>query len=244
MRFTSQTTGNGVTQRSFTLDGVPGVLWSPTAAAGTVPLVLLAHGGGQHSRFPGMVARAGRLVAGGFAVAAIDAPGHGDRPRTARHERSVTALREAMAAGRPVGDLVARFNAEIAEQAVPEWRATLDALREVDGLDGRVGFGGTSMGSMIGIPLVAAEPRIRAAVLGLVGHGSLAEAAARVTVPVEFLMQWDDEQIPRDAALALFDALGSREKTLHANPGGHGQVPEFETDSRVRFFARHLQQGG
>ncbi len=38
----------------------------------------------------------------------------------------------------------------------------------------------------------------------------------------------------------LFDAIGSAEKTLHANPGGHMNVPMFEADSSERFFARHL----
>jgi len=30
------------------------------------------------------------------------------------------------------------------------------------------------------------------------------------------------------------------EKTLHANPGRHGEVPPFEVDSSERFFLRHL----
>ncbi len=34
--------------------------------------------------------------------------------------------------------------------------------------------------------------------------------------------------IPRDSGLALFGALASGEKTLHANPGGHTGVPRFE----------------
>jgi hypothetical protein len=38
----------------------------------------------------------------------------------------------------------------------------------------------------------------------------------------------------------VFDALGSAEKTLHANSGQHGDLPRFETDSALRFFARHL----
>jgi hypothetical protein len=67
-----------------------------------------------------------------------------------------------------------------------------------------------------------------------------AEAAARITVPVEFLVQWDDERVPRTQSLALFDTLASAEKTLHANPGKHGEVPASETDSTLRFFARHL----
>ncbi|WP_202971110.1 hypothetical protein [Saccharothrix sp. ALI-22-I] len=86
----------------------------------------------------------------------------------------------------------------------------------------------------------AAEPRVRAAVLGLCGALASAEDAARITVPVEFLMQWDDERVPRDQSLALFDALASAEKTLHANPGKHGETPAFELDSTLRFFSRHL----
>ncbi len=97
-----------------------------------------------------------------------------------------------------------------------------------------------SLGTAIGLPLVAAEPRVTAAVLGLMGHETLAEAAARITVPVEFHLQWDDEIVPRDSGLALFDAIGSAEKTLHANPGRHGEVPRFEVDSSERFFSRHL----
>jgi hypothetical protein len=77
-------------------------------------------------------------------------------------------------------------------------------------------------------------------VLGLGGISAKAEAAARITVPVEFLMQWDDERVPRSAGLALFDALASADKTLHGNPGRHGDLPSFEMDSSLRFFARHL----
>ena len=105
---------------------------------------------------------------------------------------------------------------------------------------GPVGYWGLSLGSLIGVPFVAAEPRVTAAVLGLAGHQTLAEAAARITVPVEFVLQWDDELVPRESGLALFDAFGSAEKTLHANPGPHVGVPTFELDSSERFFARHL----
>lgn len=76
--------------------------------------------------------------------------------------------------------------------------------------------------------------------LGLGGAVASAEAAARITVPVEFLLQWDDERVPRAQGLALFDALASAEKTLHANRGRHGETPAFEVDSTLRFFARHL----
>jgi len=241
MRFTSETTSNGVSERLFTPGGIPGVLWSPADATGSRPLVLLGHGGGQHKKVPGLVARAHRYVtACGFAVAAIDAPGHGDRPRTAQDEQFAAGLRERMAAGEPVGPYIVRYNAALAERAVPEWQATLDALQ--DQADGPVGFYGVAMGSAIGVPLAAADSRIAAAVFGLIGHETLAEAAARVTVPVEFLLQWDDELVPRESGLALFGAFASREKTLHANPGRHMDLPRFELDSSQRFFARHLHE--
>jgi pimeloyl-ACP methyl ester carboxylesterase len=243
MLFTSETTSDGVSERLFTIGDIPGVLWTPADAAGSRPLVLLCHGGGQHKKAPGVVARAHRYVtAGGFAAAAIDNPGHGDRPKTPEDKQFILELREQMAKGEPVGPQIARYNTALAVRAVPEWRATLDALQDLDqiGADGPVGFWGVSLGSAIGIPLVVAEPRITAAVFGLVGRYPLSEMAAGVTIPVEFLVQWDDELIPRDLGLALFDAFASREKTLHANPGRHVEVPRFEVESSLLFFARHL----
>ncbi|MET7462984.1 alpha/beta hydrolase [Nonomuraea sp. NPDC005501] len=237
MRFTSQTSIDGVTERSFTLGETPGVLWTPDDAEPRA-LILIGHGGGQHKQAPGVVARAIRLAAEHrFAAAAIDAPAHGGRPRTAEHDRIITEMRARMAgAGDPL-PLLAELHALLAAQTVPEWRSVLDALGDL----GPVGYWGMSLGCALGIPLVAAEPRIRAAVLGLSGTSSAsAEAAAGVTVPVQFMVQWDDELVPREDALALFDALASGEKTLHANPGKHGDLPAFEADSALRFFARHL----
>ena len=246
MHFTSETTVNGVSERLFTLDGVPGALWSPTDTPAGRPLVLLCHGGGQHSRAPGLVARAHRYVTScGFVVAAIDAPGHGDRPRTDQDDRFTAGIRKRVAAGEPVGPELARHNAELAVRAVPEWRAALDGIQELDfiGPVGPVGFWGVSLGSAIGVPLAAVEPRITAAVFGLAGHDTVAEAARHVNVPIEFLLQWDDELVPRDSALALFGAFASHEKTLHANPGRHAGVPRFELESSERFFTRHLTHG-
>ena len=244
MRFMSMTTSDGVCEQDFTLDGIPGVLWVPAGAAGPRPLVLLGHGGGGgHKKATGLLARSRRLVTGcGFAAAAIDMPGFGDRAKTEQDERFVAEIRARQAAGEPIGPLVARHNAALAERAVPEWRSVLDALQALDvvGPGGPVGYWGVSLGTRIGVPLAAAEPRITAAVFGLASRDMLAEAAARVAIPVEFLLQWDDELVPREEGLALFDAFASAEKTLHANPGRHGQVPAFELASTERFFARHL----
>lgn len=247
VHFTAETSSNGVVERDFTVGEVPGVLWSPASGSDRAPLVLLGHGGGRDSKAPGMVGRAHRLVADcGFAVAAIDAPGHGGRSRTATDEREIAALQQAMAVGEPVGPIVVRYNADIAQRAVPEWQVTLDALQDLPEIgEGSVGYFGMNMGTAIGVPLTAVDPRITAAVFGVFWYDeSLAEAARRITVPVEFVLQWDDEHIPRQSGLALFDAFASKEKTLHANAGAHKEVPRFEVDSVVRFFARHLGRVG
>jgi hypothetical protein len=46
--------------------------------------------------------------------------------------------------------------------------------------------------------------------------------------------------VPRQEGLEQFEAFASAEKTLHVNPGGHGDVPTFERESTERFFTRHL----
>ncbi|MBP1161967.1 alpha/beta hydrolase [Rhodococcus sp. PvR099] len=247
MHFTAETSSNGVVERNFTLGDITGLLWSPASGSEPAPLVLMAHGGGQHKRAPGILARAHRFVrACGFHVAALDAPGHGERPRTAADEQHIAVLRQAQAAGEPLGPVVVEIHKDLAARAVPEWRATLDALLALPeiGADVPVGFWGIMQGTGIGVPLTAAEPRIAAAVFGCLGHESLTEAAAQITVPIEFLLQWDDEHVERQSGLALFDAFASKEKSLHANAGGHVDMPRFEMDSATRFFARHLGQVG
>jgi dienelactone hydrolase len=242
MRFTSETSSDGVVEQLFSLGEIPGVLWTPAGAASARPLVRMGHGGGQHKKAPDIVAHARRLAAEcGFAVAAVDVPGHGDRPVDEEYDRIATENQARVNAGAELAPLIAAFQALVAGQTVPEWRAVIDAVQALDYVGaGPVGYWGVSLGCGLGVPFVAAEPRVRAAVLGLGGALASAEPAARITIPVEFLVQWDDERVPRAQSLALFDALGTAEKTLHANPGGHGEVPAFERDSTLRFFARHL----
>jgi dienelactone hydrolase len=241
MHFTCRTSSDGVTEQSFVLGEIPGVLWTPQQSSGNPPLILLGHGGGQHKAAPGIVSRARRFAAAGFTVVAIDAPNHGDRPKDEEFSRIAAQMRAAIADGRDAVELVVRMHNYLAAQAVADWQAVLTAVQRLDQVgEGPVGYCGMSMGCGLGIPLIAAEPRIRAAVLGLLGVHGVAEDAARITVPVQFLVQWDDQIVPRDQSLALFDALASTEKTLHADPGNHGDVPSFEVDSWLRFFERHL----
>ena len=240
MRFTSeQRLDDGVLEREFTLGEIPGVLWTPGPAP--APLILSGHNGGLHKRHPRLVARARHYAAKyGFAVAAIDAPGHGDRPRSAVDEQARTDLRRAMEAGEPVDEIVDAFIVPLVERAVPEWRTTLDALLSLPEIGGPVGYEGMTA---IGIRLAMVEPRISAVVFFAGGFvpDVLREAARQVTMPLQFLLQWDDEGMERQPTLDLFDAFGTREKTLHANLGGHGGVPWFEVDDAARFFTRHLK---
>ncbi|GAA4620619.1 hypothetical protein GCM10023196_005310 [Actinoallomurus vinaceus] len=246
LHFTAETSSNGVLERDFTMGEIPGVLWSPVSGSDHAPLVLMGHGGGLHKKTPGLMARAHELViTRGFTVVAIDAPGHGDRPRAAEDEQARADLREAMVAGdtERVASVSVRYGASLAERAVPEWQATLDALQQLPeiGAEAPIGYGGgITLGTAIGIPLTAIEPRITAAIFGggFVVHEALIEAARRITVPVQFLLPWDDEHVDRQSALALFDAFASKEKTLHANPGDHRTIRWFGIDDE--FLVRHL----
>jgi alpha-beta hydrolase superfamily lysophospholipase len=244
MQFTAQTSSNGVVERSFTLGEVTGVLWSPASGSEHAPLVLTGHGGGQHKRAPGVVARAHHYVTTcGFTVSAIDAPGHGDRPRNTQDQQWVAALRAARAAGEPIDTIVIDYNSSLAERAVPEWRATVDALQALPdiGTEAPIGYGGMTLATAIGVPLTAIEPRITAAVFGgAFMCDALSDAARRITIPTQVLLPWDDEEISRQHGLALFDAFAAKEKTLHAIPGGHREVPWFEVEDSARFFHRHL----
>lgn len=186
LHFTAESSSNGMLERDFSVGDVPGVLWSPVSGtAHHLPLILMGHGGGNHKKHPAMAGRAQRLVTGcGFHVAVIDAPGHGDRPRTAHDEQEIAELFRARAAGEPEGPIVVRYNAYLADLAVPEWQATLDALQKLPevGTTGPVGYFGLNMGTAIGVPLVAIEPRITAAVFGQHWPDALVEKAKRITI--------------------------------------------------------------
>lgn len=230
---------DGVLEREFTLGEIPGTLWTPGSAP--APLVLMAHNNGLPKADARLVARARYTAARGFAVATIDAAGCGDRPRTAADDQARARLKQAMQAGEPVDEIFESFIGPLVENAVPEWRATLDVLLGLPGVSGRVGYSGGW--TALGIRLAAVEPRIAAAGFFAGGYVPRAqrEEARQVTIPLLFLLQWDDEGNPRQRALDLFDAFGSKEKTLHANLGGHTGTPWFELEDGCRFLERHLR---
>jgi dienelactone hydrolase len=244
MQLHNSTAPDGVVQHHFSVDDVPGVLWSPEPGDEPGPLVLMGHPGGLHKEALGLVGRALALVRTfGWHVAAIDAPGHGDRARSADDEAWVAAMQRARAAGEPLGAIVSEFNGSIAERAVPEWRAVLDELLRLPRIDaGRpVGYTGMTLATEIGLRLVAADDRIGAAVVGAAfASEALVRVANSVEAPVQYLLPWDDAEIDRESGLALFDALGSAEKSLHVFPGPHQRVPAAEVADSNRFLERHL----
>jgi predicted esterase len=118
-------------------------------------------------------------------------------------------------------------------------------VRSLDGVPavlaehgGPVGFWGLSQGARVGLPLLAAEPRIAAAVLGL-ADGPIASAPL-VTAPVLFYNQSDDDMIEPGACRALFDALGSADKTLVENPGGHLDLPRETVEESAAWLDHKL----
>ena len=104
------------------------------------------------------------------------------------------------------------------------------------------------MGTRIGVPLAAAKPRIKAAVLGLFGlfpegravMEGFAASARSIQVPLIVVFQWDDRLMTRQSGLDLFDAFASKEKAMHINPGSHVAIPTPETATWKPFFIRHL----
>ena len=71
----------------------------------------------MHKKAPGLVARALHSVTTyGFTIAAIDAPGHGDRPRNLQDQQWAEAIHQARAAGEPIAPIVIDHNMSLAER--------------------------------------------------------------------------------------------------------------------------------
>ncbi|WP_062465200.1 hypothetical protein [Demequina soli] len=228
-------------ERDLTLGDAPGILWTPALADSPTPLILLGHPGDIGRMRPRLEARARAAAAQGFASVTLELPGTGARARIVALDEARAELRAAVLAGeRPTEDVVDRLILPLVDQAAAEWRALVDALLELPGIGGPVAVSGGIVS--LGVRLAATDPRIVAASLfaGSWVPAAILEEARTVTVPAHVLLQWDDEGNDRQQALDLFDALGSTEKTLQANLGGHTGVPSFAGDDAARFLARHL----
>ncbi|MGH9083625.1 MAG: dienelactone hydrolase family protein, partial [Acidimicrobiales bacterium] len=194
-------TSGGVRRRRFDVGGsVPGLLWTPADGAPS-PLVLIGHGGSGSKSEHYVAGLARRLVLRHrTAAAAIDGPVHGDRRPDPDAPPGLVLLEWAQR--------WANDGEAMTDGMVADWRATIDALAPLPEIgDGPVGWWGLSLGTILGLPLVAADERIGAAVLGLMGltgptRERIGRDAARVRCPVLFFVQWDDTLFPRRDALA------------------------------------------
>lgn len=260
MKTIEEVTEQGVVERRVDFqcgeETVPAIIWNPEGVTTPRPTVLIGHGGTQHKRVPNILSLARRLVRHhGYAVVAIDAPGHGDRIIDPAMAELARRNLEARLGGESSGRLAIpdrnpeqmKAMAQRSIQGAHEWKQVLDQITELPEIgDGPFGYWGVSMGTGIGLPFVADEPRINAAVLGLAGLGNrpgqerFEEAARRLSVPILFMFQWDDELMSRQSGLDLFDAIGSEDKTMTIHPGGHVGIPLYERDLYESFYVRHL----
>lgn len=236
--------GATVCERDFTVErrgnAIPGVVWQPLRATGERPLVLMGHGGRGHKRSAKLERMAEIFTMGyGWWAAAIDGPVHGARAPVT--DAADSAYRQMWT------------RANVVQDMIDDWTAVLDALTLRDEIDAtRIGYWGVSMGTMFGLPYVASDARVRAAVLGKAGmRGSSVQRsgidrhfkayAARVTVPVLFNIQWDDERFDRDGQIELYESLGSTDKRLHAYPGRHSDDGPEALEASAAFLHRYLR---
>ncbi len=217
---------------------VTGALWLPEQVEGTTPMVLCGHGASGDRYQAPIPHLARRFREAGVATLALDGPVHGLRQQGPGGR---AALAEAFQ--RP----------SLTDEMIADWLLALSSVRESVGLGNNpLFYFGLSMGTIFGIPTIAAAASqgidFRASVLGLAGStgavGFLGERllndAASIHHPVLYLMQLEDELFDRQGYLALFDALGSSDKRLHANPGLHPEIPSEEVDATFEFIRARL----
>jgi dienelactone hydrolase len=201
--------------------------------------VLIGHGASGHKRESYVVALARRFArTHAIAALSIDGPVHGDRRSDGSLDVTLPFLEFAQ---------LWSSDPAMTDRSSDDWRSVLDAVLRSGDVPPTVpvGYWGLSMGTILGLPFVASEPRIAAAVLGLMGatgptRERIVESAQQVAIPLLFLMQWDDELFSRSDALALFDTFASTRKSLLAGVGAHGAVSDEHFAYSADFLVRHL----
>ncbi len=232
------TTEKGVSTRHLWIDGfegrrVPALMLTPDGASGQRPVILLGHGASDRKDAPQMLAIARWFVRReGWAVAIIDGPVHGER-----------LVGEAANVGQEARQ--ALLHPETYEAMTIDWQRTLDACAELPDVgDQRAAYLSFSMGSVLGVPTVAAEARFHCAVFAIGGilneePNMFNEAADRIERPVLLINQTEDEIFSRESAFRLYDAL-SGPKRIFFYPGAHEGVPREAMERTREFLRAHL----
>lgn len=225
---------DGVRVRDLVRPGAaPLSVWSRDGVAPQA-IVLIGHGGSQHRRGEFVEAMAAAILNRLPAyVAVIDGPAHGDRAGgdPAKTRDAFVALW--LSPGGGVAPMVA------------DWQGALAAVRTLDhAADLPVAYYGVSMGTAYGVPLLAAEPAIIAAALGMWedavgGTPYLTASAPQVTGAIDFVHRAEDQFFTEAGARRLFDALGSDDKTFRVLAGPHEETPD-QLDQAASFLVDRL----
>ena len=215
-----------------------GAVWLPSDDSTSDYIVAFGHGASGDRYQAPIPYLAGKFSGAGHLVVSIDGPVHGLRQQG-------PGGREAFGAEMRRETMIDDMNAD--------WRYAIDVACSMANLQPKqLAYFGLSMGSIFGIPMLADEHRqlpVKVATLGLLGSQGLGHRlgsrlladATKIACPILFLMQLEDELFTREGYLELFDALGSEDKRIHANPGLHPAVPGDEMRFAFEFMNRHLQ---
>lgn len=234
---------DGVRRTRIWIDGtderVPVVVTAPVGESpgDSRPALLIGHGATTTKDDLYIQAPAARWARAGLVCVAADAPLHGER----------SDLPFDMAANLGADpDAAAAF----ARRHVVDQRRVLDLIDTLGGVDPtRIGYLGFSMGTVLGVPLVAVDDRVRCAVFtigGSFGWGPLSPAAfAPLTAgrPVLQLNTESDEIFGPGAVAALYEALGEP-KELRMFPGTHSNFGGAVFKAMWEFLSDRLDVDG
>ena len=242
----SETTAHGeVERRHLAVDGpngvVPGRVTLRAGATGPQPLLLLGHGGGggkDERGFPQIAARF--AVALGAAVLAIDGPVHGERqPEIADPVERYRAGRRAL------------VDPEMPARFTEDWRVSIAALRDNGIGAGPLAYIGFSMGTLLGVPTVAAlGAEVVGAVFGVGGvpaKGGVAELIRSVAgdAAADIAEEEDDAELRGRIALDAARRTASTTQVLMMNttrdivfpiPGALELFDAFAGPKRIVFW--------